>query len=70
MSNEEIIAVEAVLRAYEAQYNLINGYLQNDGVGNIRNAWMNADHNALAAARGKIEGCKEVLRDLMHSKLS
>jgi hypothetical protein len=59
MSNEERIAVEAVVRNYKAMITLIN------------ESWMNQPSNyadrasELSKAQGKIDGCMEVLRDLM-----
>jgi hypothetical protein len=59
MSNEERIAIEAVLRSYKAMIQVIN------------ESWMNQSTNyadrreQIERAQGKIDGCTEVLRDLM-----
>lgn len=67
MTNEERIAVECVLRAYEEYFNLAQSTI-NEMAMNSRNYAINPDER-WAKARGKIDGTKEVLRDLMNNKL-
>jgi hypothetical protein len=66
MSNEERIAVECVLRAYEE---MILAMEQDKERYILQpNVYYTGD-DRLAKARGKIHGTKECLRDLMNAKI-
>lgn len=59
MSNEERVAIEAVIRSYKAM------------VTTLDQGWNSQPNNyytylsEISKAQGKIDGCTEVLRDLM-----
>jgi hypothetical protein len=64
MSTEEQIAVECVLRAYEDMYILLKEQKDNP---NSKNVYFPDERES--KARGKIDGAKEVLRDLIRMKI-
>jgi hypothetical protein len=66
MSNEERIAVECVLRAYEEMFVLLQAH--NQEIINNRGVYITNDERE-PTARGKINGTKEVLRDIMNAKI-
>jgi hypothetical protein len=65
MSNEEIIAVEATMRSYNSLVHIIE-----DSMGKLNNSYSAIYNPEVEKARGKVDGCKEVLRDLMNAKIS